>query len=170
MFVQGVNYKNDRKMVFGRDISELLGRKNPSAGQKDSGTGITGGNTGGNNGTSAVGRGIGTGTGTGTGSPNSLGNKRLKAIYKKPQTDESKKPFIARTSAGSSRTPGGSKKGMAAVTEPDYKTGDRVRHIRYGEGTVTALEKTPRDYKVTVIFDDCGQKIMYAGFAKLQKL
>ena len=166
----GKNSDFGKNPGFGRDISELLGRKNPSAGQKDSGTGITGGNTGGNNGTSAVGRGIGTGTGTGTGSPNSLGNKRLKAVYKKPQTDESKKPFIARTSAGSSRTPGGSKKGMTAVTEPDYKTGDRVRHIRYGEGTVTALEKTPRDYKVTVIFDDCGQKIMYAGFAKLQKL
>ena len=164
----GKNSDFGKNPGFGRDISELLGRTNPSAGQKDSGTGITGGNTGGNNGTSAVGRGIG--TGTGTGSPNSLGNKRLKAVYKKPQTDESKKPFIARTSAGSSRTPGGSKKGMAAVTEPDYKTGDRVRHIRYGEGTVTALEKTPRDYKVTVIFDDCGQKIMYAGFAKLQKL
>ena len=153
---------------FGRDISELLGRKNPSVGQKDSGTSITGGSTGGNNGTSTSGR--GTGAGTGTGTPNSLGNKRLKAVYKKPQTDESKKPFIARTSAGSSRTPGGTKKGMTAVTEPDYKTGDRVRHIRYGEGIVTALEKTPRDYKVTVIFDDCGQKIMYAGFAKLQKL
>ena len=56
------------------------------------------------------------------------------------------------------------------MAAPDYTTGDRVRHIRYGDGTVKALEKTPRDYKVTVLFDDCGQKIMYAGFAKLQKL
>ena len=117
-----------------------------------------------------TGKGTGKGSGIGTGTPNSLGNKRPKAVYKKPQTDESKKPFIARTSAGSSRAPGGSKKGTSAVTAPDYKTGDRVRHIRYGDGTVTALEKAPRDYKVTVIFDDCGQKIMYAGFAKLQKL
>ena len=150
---------------FGRDISELLGRNNPSAGQRNLKSGTI---AGGNNARSAFGTGKGSGIGTGT--PNSLGNKRPKAVYKKPQTDESKKPFIARTSAGSSRTPGGSKKGTSAVTEPDYKTGDRVRHIRYGDGTVTALEKAPRDYKVTVIFDDCGQKIMYAGFAKLQKL
>jgi DNA helicase-2/ATP-dependent DNA helicase PcrA len=52
----------------------------------------------------------------------------------------------------------------------DNGVGDRVRHARYGDGTVSALEKTPRDYKVTVRFDDCGQKVMYAGFAKLQKL
>ena len=88
----------------------------------------------------------------------------------KPHTDESKKPFIARTSAGSSRTPGTPKKSIPAATAPEYKTGDRVLHIRYGEGTVTALEKDPRDYKVTVLFDDYGQKIMYAGFAKLRKL
>ena len=88
----------------------------------------------------------------------------------KPHTDEAKKPYIARTSAGGAGRPGAAKKGTPAVTEPDYTTGDRVRHIRYGDGTVKALEKTPRDYKVTVQFDDCGQKIMYAGFAKLQKL
>ena len=154
---------------FGRDISELLGRKNPSAGQSNLKSSTT---AGGNFARSASGTGKGTGNGSGirTGTPNSLGNKRPKAVYKKPQTDESKKPFIARTSAGSSRTPGGSKKGTTAVAAPDYKTGDRVRHIRYGDGTVTALEKAPRDYKVTVIFDDCGQKIMYAGFAKLQKI
>ena len=53
---------------------------------------------------------------------------------------------------------------------PDYAAGDRVRHVKYGDGTVSAMEKNPRDYKVTVQFDDCGQKIMYAGFAKLRKI
>ena len=32
------------------------------------------------------------------------------------------------------------------------------------------LEKGPRDYQVTVVFDEAGQKIMYAAFAKLKKL
>ena len=128
---------------------------------------------------SGSGQGTGTGTGlsgsssrpgTGTGTPGSPAKKKPKAVFVKPHTDVSIKPFISRTSAGSSRTPGTPKKSIPAATAPDYKTGDRVLHIRYGEGTVTAIEKAPRDYKVTVIFDDYGQKIMYAGFAKLRKL
>ncbi len=53
---------------------------------------------------------------------------------------------------------------------PDYQVGDRVLHIKFGEGTVTAMEQTPRDTKVTVNFDSVGQKIMYAMFAKLKKI
>ena len=85
--------------------------------------------------------------------------QRPKAIYKKPSTDESKKPFIANLS-----------KGMpAASVKPDYQAGDRVFHVKYGEGTVKSVEPGPRDYKVKVEFDDHGQKIMYAAFAKLVK-
>lgn len=62
------------------------------------------------------------------------------------------------------------RKGMPAPAEPDYGVGDRVSHIKYGSGTVSALEKTPRDYKVTVQFEEYGQKVMYAGFAKLKKI
>lgn len=51
-----------------------------------------------------------------------------------------------------------------------YEAGDRVRHARYGEGTVLKIEPGPRDSQVTVVFDEMGQKIMYAGFAKLQKI
>ena len=51
-----------------------------------------------------------------------------------------------------------------------YDKGDRVRHARYGEGTVLKIEPGPRDSQVTVVFDEVGQKIMYAGFAKLQKV
>lgn len=54
--------------------------------------------------------------------------------------------------------------------EPDYKVGDRVRHVKYGDGEVRAIEKGPRDYQVTVMFDENGQKVMYAAFAKLQKI
>ena len=52
----------------------------------------------------------------------------------------------------------------------DYETGDRVRRLKYGEGTVLALEREPRDWKVTVNFDKAGQKIMYASFAKLKRV
>jgi len=52
----------------------------------------------------------------------------------------------------------------------DYSIGDRVRHIKFGEGTVAAMEKGPRDYQVTVNFDTAGQRVMYAQFAKLRKI
>ena len=53
---------------------------------------------------------------------------------------------------------------------PDYGPGDRVRHVKFGDGTVKAVDKGPRDYQVTVEFDGVGQKIMYAAFAKLIKI
>ena len=54
--------------------------------------------------------------------------------------------------------------------KPDYDVDDRVLHVKYGEGTVTDMEPGPRDYKVTVDFDDHGTKIMYAAFAGLKKI
>ena len=51
-----------------------------------------------------------------------------------------------------------------------YTVGDRVLHFKYGEGEVTAIEPGSKDYKVTVNFDNAGQKVMYAGFAKLKKI
>ncbi len=82
-----------------------------------------------------------------------------------------KKPYLASTGMGSFGALGISK-GSEAVKggKPDYDIGDRVNHVKYGEGFVTDLEPGPRDYKVTVDFDDVGQKIMYAAFAKLEKI
>lgn len=53
---------------------------------------------------------------------------------------------------------------------PDYVVGDRVRHIKFGEGTVADLINGGRDYEVTVDFDTAGRKKMFAGFAKLVKI
>ncbi len=82
------------------------------------------------------------------------------------------KPYIA--GAGATHAKGqlaGISKGMPMKAEtPDYVVGDRVSHVKYGEGTVTGLEQGPRDYKVTVMFDGPGQKVMYAAFAKLKKI
>ena len=52
----------------------------------------------------------------------------------------------------------------------DYETGDRVRHIKFGEGTVTGIIAGGRDYEVTVDFDRFGTKKMFASFAKLKKI
>lgn len=51
-----------------------------------------------------------------------------------------------------------------------YETGDRVRHIKFGEGVVTAIVEGGRDYEVTVDFDKAGTKKMFASFAKLKKV
>ncbi len=57
----------------------------------------------------------------------------------------------------------------AAPAEIDYGIGDRVRHFKFGAGTVTNIVKEPRDYKVTVDFEAHGTKVMSASFAKLVK-
>lgn len=53
---------------------------------------------------------------------------------------------------------------------PDYTVGDRVRHVKFGEGTVADMINGGRDYEVTVDFDTAGRKKMFAGFAKLVKI
>lgn len=52
----------------------------------------------------------------------------------------------------------------------DYGEGDRVKHIKFGEGTVVQINDGGRDFEVTVEFDGAGRKKMFASFAKLQKV
>ncbi len=96
---------------------------------------------------------------------------RPEAIPQPRRTAAENKPFIAGGGLGSLQAAGISK-GIGAVFggKPDYDAGDRVRHVKYGDGTVLELEPGPRDYKVVVDFDEAGQKIMYAAFARLTKL
>ncbi len=51
-----------------------------------------------------------------------------------------------------------------------YQVGDRVRHIKFGDGEVMAIVEGGRDYEVTVDFDKAGTKKMFASFAKLKKI
>ncbi len=52
----------------------------------------------------------------------------------------------------------------------DYTVGDRVRHIKFGEGTVLEITEGKKDYEVKVEFDTAGIKRLFASFAKLRKL
>ena len=52
----------------------------------------------------------------------------------------------------------------------EYGVGDRVKHIKFGEGTVMDITEGGRDYEVAVEFDNFGRKKMFASFAKLKKL
>ena len=94
------------------------------------------------------------------------GSAKPKAVVRPKRTAAENQPYITKASSGVgavSITPAGSK-------ALEYGVGDRVRHMRYGEGTVLKIEDGPRDAQVTVVFDEAGQKIMYAGFAKLKKV
>ena len=119
-----------------------------------------------------AGRAGGFGNLSGTG--NSAGggfDPRPKAIVRPKVTAKADKPFIAKGISSLNQIAGISK-GAPATPLGDlaYGVGDRVKHIKYGEGTVLDVSKEPRDYKVTVKFDQAGQKIMYASFAKLKRL
>lgn len=59
---------------------------------------------------------------------------------------------------------------VAGGKGPGYDVGDRVRHVKFGEGIVTSIVEGGRDYEVTVEFDTAGTKKMFAVFAKLQKI
>ena len=89
---------------------------------------------------------------------------RPKAVIKKKETPAVNKPYIAKSLDGLTKGMPTTQGGLS------YGVGDRVRHIKYGDGTVQKVENDVRDYKITVAFDGAGQKIMYAAFAKLQKI
>ena len=92
---------------------------------------------------------------------------RPTAVVKSNKAPEENRPYIAKSLSGIS----GLSKGMpTAGAEPDYVVGDRIKHMKYGEGTVLNIQKGARDYEVTVDFDGAGQKIMLAAFAKLKKV
>ncbi|MCR5835069.1 MAG: DNA helicase PcrA [Lachnospiraceae bacterium] len=55
-------------------------------------------------------------------------------------------------------------------TSLEYTVGDRVKHIKFGEGVVQKIVDGGRDMEVTVMFDKAGVKKMYASFAKLKKM
>ena len=59
---------------------------------------------------------------------------------------------------------------VAKADRLDYEVGDRVRHIKFGDGTVKEIKDGGKDYEVTVEFDTMGQKRMFASFAKLKKM
>ena len=51
-----------------------------------------------------------------------------------------------------------------------YEVGDRVRHVKFGEGTVTDIKEGGRDHEVTIEFDSVGTRRIFAKFAKLVKV
>jgi len=99
------------------------------------------------------------------------GDFRPKATIRVSSEVKPEKPFIAKGMDSLNQLAGISK-GMPyqAPSGLTYDVGDRVSHVKYGEGNVLNIDRENRDYKVTVNFDKAGQKIMYASFAKLKRV
>ena len=95
----------------------------------------------------------------------SFGSGQGRAL-ERPKMQETRKP--ATTLSGIQ----GLQRGMKAASPAsiDYTVGDRVKHVKFGEGVVAEMEPGPKDTKVTVDFDTAGRKVMYAAFAKLEKI
>jgi DNA helicase-2/ATP-dependent DNA helicase PcrA len=55
-------------------------------------------------------------------------------------------------------------------TEPQYRTGQKVKHAKFGEGIVIESKTTGNDEEVSVAFTDVGIKRLAASFAKLEIL
>ena len=52
----------------------------------------------------------------------------------------------------------------------NYSEGDRVRHMRFGEGVVQTINPSDSDFEVTVAFDNGNTRKMLSSFAKLKKV
>lgn len=91
----------------------------------------------------------------------------------KPAVQKDTKPYSVSVSSkpyAAAKKPEASGSSSAGAGVLAYSVGDRVRHLKFGEGTVADITPGSRDYQVTVDFDGAGRKIMYAGFAKLVRI
>lgn len=107
--------------------------------------------------------------------PKELLRGNMEKAKEKPEIEIAKNQAYARAKAAFHSQAFGIKKPVqqfkvASGQGPGYDVGDRVRHMKFGEGLVTAITEGGRDYEVTVEFDNFGVKKMFAAFAKLQKI
>ena len=79
-------------------------------------------------------------------------------------------PYASKLSQPSASPGFGKTFSVSKADKLEYGVGDRVRHSRFGEGTVTAIQDGVKDYEVTISFDKVGVKRMLASFARLEKV
>ncbi len=52
----------------------------------------------------------------------------------------------------------------------DFEVGDKIKHMKFGIGTVLAINPAGADYEVTVEFENAGVKKLMAALARLKKV
>lgn len=57
-----------------------------------------------------------------------------------------------------------------AAAKCDFSAGDRVKHFKFGEGTILKATAVGNDVHLEVMFDTAGTKNLMAAYAKLKKI
>ncbi len=150
---------------FVQEIPPYLLDKGNTTGRSSVGAGSFGGL---GNGSSYGNRASGSGMGTGRGGM-SAAELFGSSVFDKPKQTSMpvSKPTLSSMTTAKTLIKGNeiSKSGSL-----DYVAGDRVKHIKFGVGTVVSITDSGRDYEVLVNFDTAGPKKMFASFAKLKKV
>ena len=158
--------------MYGQGAGGAYGRGTGVSGQGSYGASASGGYGQGSYGAGAGGRGTGTGGVDGSDSGDTYGQggsgtywQSQRSSYRQAQQSFQKQPFQSvALQKGAQQFAASKEKGL------DYAVGDRVSHVKFGEGTVQAITDGKRDYEVTIEFDSVGVRKMFAAFAKLQKV
>lgn len=80
-------------------------------------------------------------------------------------------PMISKGFGGSYKTPSAKSSSAAGNSQTlSYSEGDRVRHMRFGEGSVQKITPSGADFEVTVAFDNGNTRKMLSSFANLKKV
>lgn len=80
-------------------------------------------------------------------------------------------PMISKGFGGSYKTTSAKSSSAAGNSQTlSYSEGDRVRHMRFGEGSVQKITPSGADFEVTVAFDNGNTRKMLSSFAKLKKV
>ena len=61
-------------------------------------------------------------------------------------------------------------KDLTKPSKLSYEVGDKVHHVKFGDGVVLDIKDIGKDYEVTIKFDEGEEKTLFAGFAKLEKV
>jgi DNA helicase-2/ATP-dependent DNA helicase PcrA len=57
-----------------------------------------------------------------------------------------------------------------AVTTPELKAGDHVRHPQFGDGVVVSCQQVKDDREAVVVFSGWGLKKLLLSLARLEKI
>ena len=102
--------------------------------------------------------------------PELLGKKSVVPPAPKVQAPPKDTPYQKAKEAFKTKTFDPNQFKVVKADSLDYTVGDRVSHIKFGQGTVLEIADGGRDFEVKVEFDNYGVKRMFASFAKLKKV
>lgn len=64
----------------------------------------------------------------------------------------------------------GIKKGSEIQANNDFSEGDRVNHIKFGDGVIKKIDNSGANTYITIEFEQYGQRILDSRFAKLNRI